>query len=74
MKSSTFGLGLKQAKEQSVGIINIEGHAFADNLLVFHSLKKQTNKQTNKQKSGLQSTISVWVVLYTFLLVAPSIM
>ena len=49
MKSSTFGLGLKQAKEQSVGIINIEGHAFADNLLVFHSLKKKTkNKQTKK--------------------------
>ena len=71
MKSSTFGLGLKQAKEQSVGIINIEGHAFADNLLVFHSLEK---KKTNKQKSGLQSTISVWVVLYTFLLVAQSIM
>ena len=69
MKSSTFGLGLKQAKERSVGIINIEGHAF-DNLLVFHSLEKKTNKQ----KSGLQSTISVWVVLYTFLLVAPSIM
>ena len=70
MKSSTFGLGLKQAKERSVGIINIEGHAF-DNLLVFRSLEK---KKTNKQKSGLQSTISVWVVLYTFLLVAPSIM
>ena len=69
MKSSTFGLGLKQSKEQSVGIINIEGHAF-DDLLVFHSLEKKTNKQ----KSGLQSTISVWVVLYTFLSVAPSIM
>lgn len=46
MKSSTFGLGLKQAKERSVGIINIEGHAF-DNLLVFHSLEKK-NKQTKK--------------------------
>ena len=70
MKSSTFSLGLKQSKEQSVGIINIEGHAF-DDLLVFHSLEK---KKTNKQESGLQSTISVWVVLYTFLSVAPSIM
>ena len=69
MKSSTFGLGLKQSKEQSVGIVNIEGHAF-DYLLMFYSLEKKTNKQ----KSGLQSTISVWVVLYKFLLVAPSIM
>lgn len=47
MKSSTFGLGLKQAKERNVGIINIEGHAF-DNLLVFHSLEKKKNKQTKK--------------------------
>ena len=69
MKSSTFGLGLKQSKEESVGIINIEGHAF-DDLLVFHSLEKKTNKQ----ESGLQSTISVWVVVYTFLSVALSIM
>ena len=46
MKSSTFGLGLKQAKEESVGIINVEGHAF-DDLLVFHSLEKK--KQINKK-------------------------
>ena len=69
MKSSTFGLDLKQAKEQSGGIIDTEGHAFED-LLMFDSLEKKKNKQ----KSGLDSTICVWVVLYTFLLVAPSSM
>ena len=60
---------LVKTNEQSGGIIDIEGHAFED-LLMFDSLEKKKNKQ----KSGLHSTICVWVVLYTFLLVAPSSM
>ena len=52
---------LIQAKEQSAGIMNIEGHAKNDDLSEVHFWEKK-----RKQTSDLQSTISFCDVPYTF--------
>ena len=61
---------LIQAKEQSAGNINIEGRAKNDDLWKVHFWERKEEKQTDI--SNLQSTITFWVVPYTFASVAIS--